>query len=279
MTVSRRAVKFKRMYELISSCRWKVSVGSGRPSYVGSIERPYDGAQVRMQLSCGDCRCSEVDMGGTTLRQTISSAPARDRSVPRQRPPLRLVPPLSDAPPTTIDPPMAAIGEAASLVDGPATVVDAGTDLGASSGVRLVAEARSPADARLLDDVLLLDRVRRPASAERPRAARVAPRQPGQRPGHARRPIHLTRRGRVVVIALLALLVAGIVATFASTGHADAPTTPGSIVVHQGDTLWSIASRIHPHGSPTSTMVEIERLNHMPDGTVYVGQRLLVPRS
>jgi len=90
----------------------------------------------------------------------------------------------------------------------------------------------------------------------------------------------LTRRGRVVVLVLLTFLVAGIVITSASTGHAGAPAAPpASIVVHPGDTMWSIASRIHPHGSPTSTMLEIERLNHMPDGTVYVGQSLLVPRS
>jgi hypothetical protein len=220
-------------------------------------------------------------MGGTTLRQTITSAPVRDRFVPRQRPPLRLVPPLPDAPPTMIDDPMAVIREAASPVGERATVIDdgAGTDFGARGEVWLAGEDRPTPDAYALDDLSLLDRGRRPASVVSRRAAQVAHRQPDLPPRHARAPIHLTRRGRVVLIAVLTLLVAGIVATSASTGHADAPTTPGSIVVHQGDTLWSIASRIHPHGSPTSTMVEIERLNHMPDGTVYVGQRLLVPRS
>jgi hypothetical protein len=42
MTVSRWTVKFKRMFEMISSCRWKVSVPSDRNSYVGSIERPFE---------------------------------------------------------------------------------------------------------------------------------------------------------------------------------------------------------------------------------------------
>jgi len=51
------------------------------------------------------------------------------------------------------------------------------------------------------------------------------------------------------------------------------------VVVHEGDTLWSIAARVHPRGSLTNTMLAIERLNHMTDGTVYVGQQLLVPPS
>jgi hypothetical protein len=94
------------------------------------------------------------------------------------------------------------------------------------------------------------------------------------------RPVRLTRRGRAVVVALLFVLIGGVVALFSANGAADPPASaPRSIVVHNGDTLWSIAAHVHPHGSLTATMLEIERLNHMPDATVYVGQQLLLPTS
>jgi LysM repeat protein len=95
-----------------------------------------------------------------------------------------------------------------------------------------------------------------------------------------RAPIRLTRRGRVVLAGLLMILVAALVLVLASTVQAAAPSSPPrAVVVHEGDTLWSIAARVHPRGSLTNTMLAIERLNHMTDGTVYVGQQLLVPPS
>ena len=95
-----------------------------------------------------------------------------------------------------------------------------------------------------------------------------------------RAPIRLTRRGRVVVLGLLVILVAALVGVLASNVQAAAPSSPPrAVVVHPGDTLWSIAARVHPSGSLTDTMLTIERLNHMTDGTVYVGQQLLVPSS
>jgi LysM repeat protein len=95
-----------------------------------------------------------------------------------------------------------------------------------------------------------------------------------------RAPIRLTRRGRVVLAGVLMILVAALVLVLASTVQAAAPSSPPrAVVVHDGDTLWSIAARVHPRGSLTSTMLAIERLNDMTDGTVYVGQQLLVPTS
>jgi hypothetical protein len=94
---------------------------------------------------------------------------------------------------------------------------------------------------------------------------------------HARPPVRLTRRGRLILVLALFALVAGVIAALATAGQAAAPTrAPVAIVVHQGDTLWSIAARSHA-GSITATMNEIMRLNHLRDATVYVGQQLLVP--
>jgi LysM repeat protein len=99
---------------------------------------------------------------------------------------------------------------------------------------------------------------------------------PTARPAHA--PVRLTRRGRVVVGVVLLALAAAMVVVLTSNVQAAPPSSPPrAVVVHPGDTLWSIAARVHPRGSLTDTMLAIERLNHMPDGTVYVGQQLLVP--
>jgi len=191
-------------------------------------------------------------MGGTTLRHANSPSMAGDRLLPGQRPALWLVPPLPDEPAPTVEDQTPTIAQRATVASAP------------------------------LVDLPPLGSVERAGAVgpELGRVPRVASGPYDGRPRVARAPVRLTRRGRVVVLVLLTFLVAGIVITSASTGHAGAPAAPpASIVVHPGDTLWSIASRIHLHGSPTSTMLEIERLNHMPDGTVYVGQSLLVPRS
>jgi Tfp pilus assembly protein FimV len=83
-----------------------------------------------------------------------------------------------------------------------------------------------------------------------------------------------------VLAAVLLVFAAAMVVVLASNVQASPPSRPPhAVVVHPGDTLWSIAARVHPQGSLTDTMLAIERLNHMPDGTVYVGQQLLVPNS
>jgi hypothetical protein len=185
--------------------------------------------------------------GVTALRpRRRGMATARDRFA--GLPSLRLVPPL---PETTLwpDEPM----ESPRVEALPTAETTAGGDAAAE------APSRWPALAR-------------PITARRP----MSP----ARPGAVRAPIRLTRRGRVVVVGLLVVLVAALVGVLASNVQAAAPSSPPrAVVVHPGDTLWSIAARVHPSGSLTDTMLTIERLNHMTDGTVYVGQQLLVPNS
>ena len=70
------------------------------------------------------------------------------------------------------------------------------------------------------------------------------------------------------------------VVVLASTVQAAAPSgPPRAVVVHPGDTLWSIAARVHPRGSLTDTMLDDRAAESHADGTVYVGQQLLVPNS
>jgi hypothetical protein len=92
-------------------------------------------------------------------------------------------------------------------------------------------------------------------------------------------PVRLTRRGRVVLLALL-LLLTGMVAVLvaASTGDAATPAGPApSVVVQPGDTLWSIAARYASGPDPFGTIEQIRQLNGLDGYTVHAGQRLQLP--
>jgi len=54
---------------------------------------------------------------------------------------------------------------------------------------------------------------------------------------------------------------------------------PRAVTVHEGDTLFSIASRAVPGASPYAVMAAIRQLNHMSDTDVFVGEQLLLPPS
>jgi len=124
--------------------------------------------------------------------------------------------------------------------------------------------------------------LRAPRQAARARDARLAP---------PRSTIRLTRRGRVVVAMLLAavsLLLAALawMAIAARAQAADSGPPPGavyqnltSVVVHPGQTLWSIASQAEPSADPRVVMQQIIDLNALQGSSVEPGQRLWVPRS
>ena len=76
---------------------------------------------------------------------------------------------------------------------------------------------------------------------------------------------------------VLAVVLTALVVTMATRADDVTPVASRSVVVSEGDTLWSIAERAGP-GQPLSvTMAEIRTLNDLPDSTVRVGQRLLLP--
>jgi LysM domain len=92
------------------------------------------------------------------------------------------------------------------------------------------------------------------------------------------RPVRLTRRGRVLVVALLVCLLVGVFAIASPPGRAaNPPGTHRVAVVQPGDTLWSIAERYAPSGDRFETIAEIRRLNGLEDYTVHPGQHLLLP--
>jgi hypothetical protein len=95
------------------------------------------------------------------------------------------------------------------------------------------------------------------------------------------KPLRLTRRGRAVLLGLCLLLVSVVAGLVAPASRAADPVEPGEVtpvvVVHPGDTLWSVAARHAPSRDPYGIMEEIRRLNDLPDHTIHPGQELVLP--
>ena len=90
-----------------------------------------------------------------------------------------------------------------------------------------------------------------------------------------RRPVRLTRRGRLLRTVAVLLLAAGLGAAVAGSGSAEPPLR--QVEVRQGDTLWSITDKYAATGDPVATIERIRRLNHLSGYTIYPGQELAVP--
>ena len=98
--------------------------------------------------------------------------------------------------------------------------------------------------------------------------------------------VRLTRRGRLLLVALLAVL-AFLMLTVgqAALGFFDAEAGSGSSstdaartwVVQPGETLWSIAERIEPNSDPRELVARIVSMNDLTDSSVTVGQEIFVP--
>ena len=93
--------------------------------------------------------------------------------------------------------------------------------------------------------------------------------------------VRLTRRGRLVVLALALVAVLAIGFVLASGSVAtDRPGTPEPtrvITVDAGQTLWDIAAGLADDGDVRSMVDHIEHLNALESGMLVVGQRLVVP--
>ena len=90
----------------------------------------------------------------------------------------------------------------------------------------------------------------------------------------------LTRRGRLVVVAVLAgLLFAafslGRVGAEGSTSEQRSATTV--VTVAPGETLWGVAQRLAPGEDPRPVVEQIRRLNDLESGALRAGQQLVLP--
>lgn len=111
--------------------------------------------------------------------------------------------------------------------------------------------------------------------------------KPAARPA----PIRLTRRGRIVVGALIGVGVAALAALIwlAVAGQAEASSsaragrlaggTVARVVVKPGQTLWGIAVQVDPGADPRVIIPQIVDMNSLSSTAISVGQVLWVPRS
>ena len=190
---------------------------------------------------------------------------------------LRGAPAVREAGPVTVPGP-----RRPSDVRRPGTVRRPG-DAGQPGAVRWPGDVGQPGDARRPGDVC------RPGSGQGLRHSagvpdtRLAPRQ---------NTVRLTRRGRIVVTIMLtavsvSLVVLAWLAIAARAAQAaDGGRSPGavyqnltSVVVHPGQTLWSIASQAEPTADPRIVMQQIIDLNALHGTSVVPGQHLWVPRG
>ena len=136
--------------------------------------------------------------------------------------------------------------------------------------------------------------VRRPGDVRRARSAQgLRPAGvPGTRLAPRRNTVRLTRRGRIVVAVMLTaaslslVLLAWLAIAARAAQAADGGSPPGavyqnltSVVVHPGQTLWSIASQAEPTADPRAVMQQIIDLNGLRGTSLEPGQRLWVPRG
>jgi hypothetical protein len=124
----------------------------------------------------------------------------------------------------------------------------------------------------------------RPAHAVPVPPVRRSPSTPGERLlGEPAAPVrrgsaHLTTRGRLVLAAAGGLAALGIVigAWFGAAGSSAAPAAPvpPQVVVHDGDTLWSIATAVAPQQDPRLTVDRLRDLNNLTGVDLVPGQVL-----
>ncbi|HVX44635.1 MAG TPA: LysM peptidoglycan-binding domain-containing protein, partial [Mycobacteriales bacterium] len=119
----------------------------------------------------------------------------------------------------------------------------------------------------------------RPPVRRGPRPCPTSVPRPVAEPG-----LRLTARGRRLVRLLGTVCVLGMLAigAWALTAHVTAPVVPDSapsvVVVHAGDSLWTIAHDIAPQSDPRQVVAALEQRNHLDSPVVHVGQTLQIPK-
>lgn len=94
----------------------------------------------------------------------------------------------------------------------------------------------------------------------------------------------LTRRGRVVLAALivLPLLIGGGVLAAGGGAMAGVQASSGSfhhLTVQSGDSLWTIAERVAPHSDPRDVVSAFVGLNGLSTSVVQAGEQLAIPHE
>lgn len=105
--------------------------------------------------------------------------------------------------------------------------------------------------------------------------------RPARPQASGRRPLRLTRRGRIVrMVALIVLAWCAVGMLAATASHAGDETGPlPTVVVQKNDTLWGIAARYRPGRDPFAVVDQIRELNDLSGYTITPGQELRLPRD
>lgn len=119
--------------------------------------------------------------------------------------------------------------------------------------------------------------VHRPARAPRPAGPVRQGRAVAARP--AQGDLHLTRRGRVVMVLLaLVVVLAGVMGGRAVADGPERGTEVQPYAVQSGDTLWQIASTVAAPGEDVrDVIIRLQDLNGMSGSDLSAGQVLLLP--
>ncbi len=97
--------------------------------------------------------------------------------------------------------------------------------------------------------------------------------------------LRLTRRGRAVLVLVLAALLLAVFslgpqATQAAGVISESARQPlDQTTVQPGESLWSVAQRIAPDNDPREVVAQLRRLNDLSGSQLQVGQHLLLPRA
>lgn len=95
--------------------------------------------------------------------------------------------------------------------------------------------------------------------------------------------VRLTRRGRTVLVLLLASLLLAAISIGGGRTQAAGVVSEGerttlqTITVQPGESLWSVAQRVAPDNDPREVVAQIRRLNDLESSSLQVGQLLVLP--
>jgi hypothetical protein len=110
--------------------------------------------------------------------------------------------------------------------------------------------------------------------------------QPSPRGQAASMPLRLTRRGRIVVavmtalmLGVLSLVIARSAGATSQPGPARATQSVTQVTVRPGQNLWSVAENADPDADTRVVIQQIVQLNGLSAAVVFAGQRLWVPRG
>jgi hypothetical protein len=99
-------------------------------------------------------------------------------------------------------------------------------------------------------------------------------------------PLRLTRRGRIVVAVLAALILTGLSLAIALSAQATSQPGPAhatqglaQVTVLPGQSLWAVAEKADPGADTRAVVQRVVELNSLSGAVVYAGQQLWVPRG